>query len=112
MFVYGGAAIAQWIRPNLPSCCPGFESQAHHLRFDQFMLVCVKKGENKQKESGIGPFFKKSFVYFKTGPTLDDFRSRSATRKVAPTGASTASPRRPKRPSLRGESSSISQETL
>ena len=67
MFVYGGAAIAQWIRPNLPSCCPGFESQAHHLRFHQFMLICVKKGENKQKESGIGPFLKKVLFTSKQG---------------------------------------------
>ena len=28
-----GAAIAQWIRLRLPSCRPGFESQAHHPRF-------------------------------------------------------------------------------
>ena len=28
-----GAAIAQWIRLLLPSCCPRFESQACHLCF-------------------------------------------------------------------------------
>ena len=28
----GKAAIAQWNRLYLPSCCPRFESQAHHLR--------------------------------------------------------------------------------
>ena len=28
-----GSAIAQWIRLRLPSCGPGFESQAHYLRF-------------------------------------------------------------------------------
>ena len=28
-----GAAIAQWIRLRLPSCRPGFESQANHLSF-------------------------------------------------------------------------------
>ena len=33
-----GAAIAQWIRLHLPSCRPGFESQAHHLCFFQFKL--------------------------------------------------------------------------
>ena len=27
------AAIAQWIRLRLPSCCPGLESQVHHQRF-------------------------------------------------------------------------------
>ena len=25
--------MAQWIHLGLPSCCPGFESQAYHLRF-------------------------------------------------------------------------------
>ena len=27
----GSATVAQWIRLRLPPCCPGFESQAHHL---------------------------------------------------------------------------------
>ena len=31
-----GAAVAQWIRSRLPSCHPGFKSQAHHLRFFHF----------------------------------------------------------------------------
>ena len=31
-----GTVVAQWIRLRLPSCCPGFESQAHQLRFYQF----------------------------------------------------------------------------
>ena len=35
------AAIAQWIRLRLPSCRPGFESQAHHLCFHQFIKKCV-----------------------------------------------------------------------
>ena len=34
---------------------PRFESQAHHLRF--FKLYS-ENNENKQKEAGIGPFFK------------------------------------------------------
>ena len=33
-----GAAVAQWIRWCLPSCRPGFDSQAHHLCFFQFKL--------------------------------------------------------------------------
>ena len=28
------SATAQWIRKHLPSCHPGFESKAHHLRFE------------------------------------------------------------------------------
>ena len=53
-----GAAIAQWIRLHLPSCHPGFESQAQHLSFYQFKfeLCHVEKDKNKQKEAGIGPF--------------------------------------------------------
>ena len=40
-----GAAIAQWIRLRLPSCCPGFDSQACHL--------CLFK---KKKRKKIGHF--------------------------------------------------------
>ena len=32
------AAIAPWFRLRLPSCGPGFESQAHHPCFFQFVL--------------------------------------------------------------------------
>ena len=32
------AAIAPWFRLCLPSCDPGFKSQAHHLLFFQFVL--------------------------------------------------------------------------
>ena len=62
-----GAAIAQWIRLHLPYCCPGFESQAHHLRFLQFILfklyIChlgwnVKR--TKIKRSQDWPVLKKS----------------------------------------------------
>ena len=54
-----GAAIAPWFRLGLPSCGPGFESQAHHLCFFQFVLLKFypENNENKQKEAGIGPFF-------------------------------------------------------
>ena len=33
------AAIAPWFHLHLPSCGPGFKSQAHHLRFFQFVLL-------------------------------------------------------------------------
>ena len=38
-----GAAITQWIHVRLPSCGPGFESQAHHLRtlFPFIVKFCV-----------------------------------------------------------------------
>ena len=32
-------AIALWFRLRLPSCGPGFESQAHRLSFLQFILL-------------------------------------------------------------------------
>ena len=55
------AVIAKWIRLHLPSCRPGFESQAYHLRFYQFIIVSFGKDENKQKGVGIGSiFFKKT----------------------------------------------------
>ena len=37
---------------RLISCCPGFESQAHQLCFDQFIELCnVEKTKIKQKEA-------------------------------------------------------------
>ena len=57
MFKKLSAAIAQRIRLRLPFCCPGFESQAHHLCFHKFIKMCnVENDENKRKEARIGPF--------------------------------------------------------
>ena len=68
-----GAAIAQWIRLRLPSCRPGFESQAHHLCFFNlylsFELEC-EKNENQQKEAMIGPFLKKNNISVKVDTFL------------------------------------------
>ena len=38
--------------------CPGFESQAQHVRFFQFIfeLLC-EKNKNNYKEAGIGPIY-------------------------------------------------------
>ena len=46
-----GAAIAQWVWLHLPSCCPEFESQAHHLCFYQakFDLWHVEKTKINRK---------------------------------------------------------------
>ena len=51
---------APWFRLCLPSCGPGFESQAHHLRFFSICIIeiVMKSNENKQKEAMIGPFKK------------------------------------------------------
>ena len=54
-----GAAIAQWIRLRLPSCPPGFESQAHHLfivKFCTVFVIALRKGRKLRKK----PIFKKS----------------------------------------------------
>ena len=56
------AGVAQWIRLRLPSCRPGFESQAHHLCFFSIYIVQIlylsfelecETNENKQKEAGL-----------------------------------------------------------
>ena len=54
-----GAIIAQWIRLCLPSCHPGFEYKAHHLRFHQFIELCnVEKTKINRKDAQTGPFLK------------------------------------------------------
>ena len=61
-FKIGGAAIAQWNRLRLPSCRPGFESQARNLRFLFIVFVLYlscEKNENKQKRGRVWPIFKK-----------------------------------------------------
>ena len=50
---FGGAAIAQL----LPSCLPGFESQAYHLSFYKFIIVSCGKDENKRKRGRDWPIF-------------------------------------------------------
>ena len=48
-----GAAIAQWIRLRLPSCHPGFESQARYLRFFIYIICAIFviwKNKNKNKK--------------------------------------------------------------
>ena len=58
-FEFWGAAIAQWIRLRLPSCRPGFESQAHHLRFHEFIELCnVGKTKINKKRPGLAHFLK------------------------------------------------------
>ena len=61
--VEGGAAVAQWIRSRLPSCRPGFESQAHHLCFFNLNLNLncnvLKRRKETEKGAGIGLFLKK-----------------------------------------------------
>ena len=50
----GGAAISQWIRLPLPSYRPRFESQAHHLCFHLFIVLCnVEKTKINKKRPGL-----------------------------------------------------------
>ena len=65
------ATIAMWFRLHLPSCGPGFESQALHLRFFQLLKLYRENNENKQKEAGIGPFFKKTLQMAKPNCELN-----------------------------------------
>ena len=65
------STIAQWIRLCLPSCCPGFNSQARHLCFYHNSQICAifvhamwEKNENKQKEAEFGQF-KKIIFWFR-----------------------------------------------
>ena len=52
-----GAAIAPWVCLLLPSCRPGFESQAHQLCFHQFIKLCnVGKSKINQKRPGFAHF--------------------------------------------------------
>ena len=54
-----GAAIAQWIRLRLPSFCPGFESQTHHLSFNKciFELYHWERTKiNLKKTTGLAIF--------------------------------------------------------
>ena len=66
--LFWGAAIAQWIHLRLPSCRPGFDSQALHLCFYHLLCnsyyICTllwKRSKINQKEAGFGPFLRKTF---------------------------------------------------
>ena len=56
-----GAAIAQWIRLHLPSCCPGFDYQAQHLHFlnlsvtwyDKWLVFCSTSASMAAKSAKI-----------------------------------------------------------
>ena len=50
-----GAAIAQWVRLCLPSCSPGFDPQAQHLRFFNLYLNCDEKKRYETKRVSRGP---------------------------------------------------------
>ena len=55
----GVAVIAPWFYLRLPSCVLGFKSQAHHLRFFQFVLLKLyqENNKNKQREAGLAHFW-------------------------------------------------------
>ena len=55
---YQGATIAQWIHVRLPSCRPGFESQAHLLHFYQYIfeLRHAEKTKKNKLRPGLAHF--------------------------------------------------------
>ena len=65
------AAIAPWFRLGLPSCSPRFESQAHDLRFFQFVLMKLYRENNEKTKRGRAwPFFlKKTYQIRYKGPS-------------------------------------------
>ena len=50
------AAIAPWFRLRLPSCGPGFESQAHHLCFFNYWNCNEKITKINKKRPGLAHF--------------------------------------------------------
>ena len=62
--------IAQWIRLCLPSYHPGFEAQAYHLRFYQFLLVSCGRDENKRKRDWDWPIKKPDIWYIHAHNTV------------------------------------------
>ena len=61
-----GVAIARWIRLCIPSCCPEFESQAHHLCFlkNHFNSLCylnqLRSTRSRNEKSKIRTLFSKN----------------------------------------------------
>ena len=60
MVPFGGAAVAQWIHLHIPSCRPGFESQAHHLCLYQYYLELwnFEKTKIDKKRPGLAHFLR------------------------------------------------------
>ena len=82
--VLGGAAVAQWIRLRLPSCRPGFKSQAHHLRFFQFKFEIehVEKTKINRKRGRVWPIFKKNCFRISTDRLNETQINKSRAARV------------------------------
>ena len=68
--IANSAVIAQWIRMCLPSCVPGFESQAQHPRFAFFNLNLnsnVKRTKINEERPKIANMKKTQKVIFEDG---------------------------------------------
>ena len=74
------ASIVHWICLRLPSCCPGFESQAHHLHFYQFIfeLCHMEKTIIKKKRPEFPIFLKHRFLKSRY-PILTDSATKLQT---------------------------------
>ena len=66
------AAIAPWFRLHLPSCGPGFESQAHHLCFFNLYWNCKKRSKINKKRPGLAHFFKNRVICRNAFPLITD----------------------------------------
>ena len=81
------AVIPLWFHLHLPSCSPRFKSQAHHLRFCQFVLVKLcneKRTKINKKRPGLSHlFFEKARVVEKLTIVLIQYFS------LEPTGSRT-----------------------
>ena len=85
-FLSRGAAVAQWIHLRLPSCHPGFESQAHHLCFNQFIFEWwhAEKTKINKKRPGLAHFLKQTFqssVRYSISRSMNPFTARLVLQK-------------------------------
>ena len=54
----GATAIALWFYLRLPSCGPGFKSQAHH--HNTFWICIIEIDESKRKRGRVRPIFRRT----------------------------------------------------
>ena len=83
----GSAAIAPWFHKRLPSCGPGFESQAHHLCFfNLYYWNCNEKRPKMNKRGRDWPIFLKKRLSTGTGHSKLYFTHQLSTYRDSVTG--------------------------
>ena len=63
--------MAQWIWLSLPSCCPGFESQASNQRFYPFIFELCQVEKTKINKNGPELAHFQTFVLIKPFRWID-----------------------------------------